>query len=127
MYSNYGVDYGMYSGTMNYLKSLKKIQESVGLISIENGIIKAHLPTTFYLRGMRQKTFFAYFEGEIKNRDTIVNWRMVEPYPKAPRKFNDDFKELIEPKLMYFIESKELLALDSLYQSRIKEEFMLKK
>jgi hypothetical protein len=95
------------------------IKYAVGSINMSDVIITATLPIDLYMADMRLKEFQVHFEGTIKNKDTILNWHMIPPYPRAPRQSNHNFKHLIAPKLMYFIESKELLGLDSLYQATL--------
>lgn len=102
-----------------YFQKLQSDQSIQGTYSVENKKIKASLPINLFVWGMRIKTFTTHFEGEVINRDTIINWRMVPPYPKAPKKFNADFEDLLTPKLLYFIESKELSGLDSLYKQEL--------
>ncbi len=80
--------------------------------------IKAYISIGLNIRGMRNKHYKALFQGIIKNQDTILNWQMVKPYPKIKYKFND-IEELIRPKLLYFMESKELLGLEALYQRKL--------
>lgn len=99
----------------------KFLLESVGSYQIKGSSIVASVPINLFIWGMRLKPFIAHFEGEIINQDTIINWHMVAPYPKAPKKFNNNFKDLIAPKLLYFIESKELLGLDSLFKKKLGE------
>lgn len=118
IYLNAGGDKGTSLASITYFQNLKSFKNIVGTYTIENIKIKASLPIQLYVWGMRLKTFTAHFEGTIKNRDTILDWKMVPPYPKAPKKFNNDFKELLKPKLLYFIESNELSGLDSLYRQR---------
>lgn len=121
VYQN-GADKGNTLSTLDFYSNLNDFSEVVGGYSIKNNTITAHLPLVLFVRGMRTKIFQAHFRGTIKNRDTIINWRMIPPYPDAPKKFNNDFKDLTAPKLLYFIESKELSGLDSLYQQRLKEQ-----
>ena len=78
-------------------------------------------PYVFTVRGGGQKHYIAHFQGEIKNRDTIINWRMVPPFPtiansKNGQRYNNGFKTELKPKLLYFIQSEELSKLDSLYR-----------
>lgn len=44
------------------------------------------------------------FSGVIKNRDTILNWHIIEPYPKMPErfKFTEKYAFLRQPKNLYF-------------------------
>lgn len=122
IYMNGGGDRGTLLSSLSYFQNLKSYQNIIGTISIENKQIKATLPIELYVWGMRLKTFTAHFEGEIKNKDTIFNWHIVQPYPDAPKKFNEGFRNLIKPKLLYFIQSEELLGLDSLYQVKLREK-----
>lgn len=117
-----GGDRGTLLSSLSYFQSLKSFKKLAGVIQVNDVKIKARLPIELYVWGMRLKTFTAHFEGTIKNRDTILDWKMVPPYPKAPKKFNNDFKELLKPKLLYFIESKELSGLDSLYQNSVSDK-----
>lgn len=108
--------------SIEYYTKFREFPKSVGSYSIIGRTITADVPIGLYVWGMRVKLFEAHFTGTLKNSDTILDWRMVPPYPKAPKKFNGDFKDLIAPKMLYFMESKELLGLDSLYRQRLREE-----
>jgi hypothetical protein len=98
----------------------------VGDYVIRNDTIWAKLPILFNGRGMIPKIYESYFQGEIKNRDTLVNWRMIRPFPKINRNLNEDFEFLTKPHQLGFIESKELSGLDSLYQQKLKEQVIKK-
>ena len=102
--------------------------DDVGDYVIRNDTIWAKIPIALYGRGMTVLVYETYFQGEIKNRDTIVNWRMIRPFPKAIKSLNEEsFEVLTKPHQLQFIESKELSGLDSLYRQRLKEkEEMLK-
>ncbi len=99
-----------------YTQLGKHFEIGVGRYVLSSDTLFAKLPITLYGGGMRQQIYEAYFQGTLKNRDTIVDWHMIPPYPKANRRLNDDFDFLKTPHMLYFIESKELLGLDSLYQ-----------
>ncbi len=86
----------------------------LGKYKIKDDTIHAIIPTSFALRGMRMKYFDAYFQGYIKNADTILDWKMVPPYPKVNPKFNDYFTYELTPKLLYFIKNNAVIYLDSL-------------
>ncbi|GEM54931.1 hypothetical protein B0A58_02810 [Flavobacterium branchiophilum NBRC 15030 = ATCC 35035] len=45
------------------------------------------------------------FEGEIKNKDSIVNWHLVPPFPKFNKKEMELNKDLFEPKTLIFVKS----------------------
>lgn len=124
VYLSGGGDMGTSLSSITYFQNLKSFQNIVGTFSIQEEKIKASLPVELYVWGMRLKKFIAHFEGTIKSRDTILDWKMVPPYPKAPKKFNNDFKELLKPKLLYFMESKELSGLGSLYQNSVSDKSM---
>ncbi len=101
--------------------SWPRFTDGVGDYVVKNDTIWVKTPIELNGAGMTPFLYEAYFQGEIKNRDTIVNWHMIPPYPKADRKLNNYFKDLVKPTELYFIEGKELLGLDSLYQQRLKE------
>lgn len=42
------------------------------------------------------------FRGNIKNRDTILNWHMIEPYPKMDESFKKQYTFLKLPRNLYF-------------------------
>ncbi len=108
---------------LEYYINTRRFTDYVGDYVIHNDTIWAKLPILLKGRGEIPKIYESYFQGEIKNRDTIVNWRMIRPFPKANRNWNkEDFKHLTKPHQLRFLESKELLGLDSLYQQRLKEQ-----
>jgi hypothetical protein len=107
---------------LQYYINTRLFTAYVGDYVVRKDTIWAKLPVQFYGRGMIPKIYESYFQGEIKNRDTIVNWRMIRPFPKVNRNWNEDFEFLTKPHQLYFIESKELLGLDSLYRQRLKEQ-----
>ena len=114
---------GMRSYDNHYLKMSEyfKGKTLLGNYRISNDTIFAsNLPISLLARGGRIKSYPANFRGIIKNSDTITDWQMIKPYPKANARLNDYFEFELKPKLLYFIESKELLGLDSLYQHNSK-------
>ncbi|HRP91207.1 MAG TPA: hypothetical protein PKX92_14360 [Edaphocola sp.] len=113
---------GSYNNHFLKLKSYENRNGICGKYTIEGNVIFAtDIPITLVAWGGRMKIYYANFEGIIKNSDTILNWHMIPPYPKANKRLNDNFKFEITPKTLYFIESKELLGLDSLYKQKLKE------
>ena len=84
----------------------------VGTYYVVNDTIFATLPTSLMMVGERRKLILANYRGIIKNRDTIINWQLVPPYPKVNKKHNNDLELLRMPHLLYFVESKELSGLD---------------
>jgi hypothetical protein len=112
---------------LEYYINTRHFIDYVGDYVIRKDTIWAKLPILFYGRGEVPKIYESYFQGELRNRDTIVNWRMIRPFPKANRNWNEEsFRHLIKPHQLCFIESKELLGLDSLYQQRLKESKNIK-
>jgi hypothetical protein len=108
---------------LEYYANTQRFTDYVGDYVIRNDTIWAKLPILLDGRGMVPKIYESYFQGKVKNRDTIVNWRMIKPFPKANKNLNqEDLRFLTKPHKLYFIESKELLGLDSLYQQRLKEQ-----
>jgi hypothetical protein len=111
---------------LEYYANTRNFTDYVGDYVIRNDTIWAKLPILFNGRGMIPKIYESYFQGEIKNRDTLVNWRMIRPFPKINRNLNEDFEFLTKPHQLGFIESKELSGLDSLYQQKLKEQVIKK-
>lgn len=76
----------------------------IGKYKIVGDSVFANIPTQFYKRGNIIKYANANYSGYIKNRDTIVGWRIVPPYPDINMKFNDDvFPSDTTPKMIYFV------------------------
>jgi hypothetical protein len=104
------------------IDSYKQVRfpEQEGVYRINKDTIWAKLPVTLVKRGSLMRSYMACFKGNFKNQDTILDWHMIPPYPNANRRLNDDFQFLLSPHLLHFIESKELLGLDSLYQQQLR-------
>ena len=118
----YEINFNDAAFRLSYYINTRRFIDYVGDYVIQHDTILAKLPIMFYGTGMIPKIYESYFQGEIKNQDTIANWRMIPPFPKANKKLNEDgFKYFKKPHQLYFIESKELLGLDSLYRQRLKE------
>lgn len=62
----------------------------------------------------------ANYIGHIKNADTILNWKMVPPYPNVNIQWNDYFKTDTAPKLMYFIKNDEIKKLQDIADKKEK-------
>jgi hypothetical protein len=106
------------SGYFNYPHSTDHIGDYV----VRNDTIWAKLPILLSGIGGVLITYEAYFQGKLKNRDTILDWHMILPFPNADKKMNDNFEFFIKPNMLYFMEGKELLGLDSLYRKRLDEQ-----
>ncbi len=80
---------------------------SWGTYTIKNKIITAifYYPYTggnIIGKGITQR-LLTYFQGYLKNRDTIIGWHMIPPYPNirvAPNQ--GEFDSFIEPRDLYF-------------------------
>lgn len=107
--------------SLNNYEEYPRFENNVGVFKIRNDTIIAKLPINLYGGGMRQLKYEAYFQGVIKNKNTIVDWHIIPPYPKANKRLNDDFQFLKTPHTFHFIEGKELIGLNSLYQQRLKQ------
>lgn len=119
IYSN-GI--GSYDNHFLKIKSYQNRIPMLGSYKIISDTIHAFdIPISLMAWGGKLKIYHANFIGIIKNTDTIVQWRMISPYPNANKRLNDNFKFELTPKLLYFIESKELLGLDSLYKIKLTE------
>lgn len=68
-------------------------------------------------RGSITKPYTTHYRGIIKNRDTIVDMHMVEPYPTVWPDLNNNFVDEKLPKTFYFKEDKEFLKLDSIFKA----------
>ena len=106
----------------HYLNPL--FENTVGNYIFKNDTIIAKTPISlFHPHGMVINLCNAYFQGVIKDRDTILNWHMIPPYPKVSESINANrLNFLKKPHALYFMEGKELLGLDSLYKERIKQK-----
>ncbi len=104
----------------NYYKGDTKYYIEPGNYIVRNDTLFANIPISLpgnnWLGWYIYKPYECSFQGYIKNQDTIVDWHLVPPYPNIKTKKN--YMDLVEPKMLYFIESKELLGLDSLYKAR---------
>lgn len=73
------------------------------------------------LGGQRFQYRLVHYRGILKNRDTIVQWQMVPPYPKVNMKWNKErFDLLCTPKTLHFFESKKLSIGDSVVRQSVK-------
>jgi len=103
-----------------YYRGNPKYYIDPGNYIVRNDTIYANIP--IYLHGNNWLGWYIYkpyecsFIGRIKNRDTIVDWHLVPPYPNI--KIKENYMDLVRPRMLYFIESEELLGLDSLHKSR---------
>ncbi len=102
--------------SLNHYKSYRvDYRDGLGRYIIKNDTIFAKTIIILKGAGGTQNLHEAYFQGIVKNKNTITNWKMVRPYPNANLRWNyDNFKHLTKPHTFYFIESHELLGLDSL-------------
>jgi|GEM_PF-4939235 len=91
----------------------QKINTSfIGQFTIIGNEIFAFAPYTYIKRGKIYFSYLTHFRGEIKNKDTITNWRVVPPYPPE---LNDkylkyNFKRM-RPRNLYFVKSEAVRCL----------------
>ncbi len=95
---------------------LKSIKESKNLFTVEGNVLKCYLEIKikknhFYHSGF--ENFYVNFEGEILNKETIINWHIVEPLPKLSNSEMKMNQDLFIPKKLYFIKSNAVGFLDS--------------
>ena len=99
-----------------YRSLVVNFKHALGYYKQIGDTIRAKLPVRFVKAGKVGVVHIAYYQGVLVNQDTIVDWHMIEPYPTANRALNDNFIWYTTKKKLYFIESKELNQLDSLYR-----------
>lgn len=95
---DYSFEECKFYGTLN--------SKDFGEYKIIGDSIFASIPTVFILGGMRYKQLKnpAHFRGYIKNRDTILDWHIIPPYPLRMRKFiREQNAFLITPHVLYFM------------------------
>ena len=91
-----------------------ELKHSLGEYLIIGDSIYAYTPSRMSLGGGRFKSFNANFSGYIKNKDTILNWRMIPPYPDVDPTLNNYFVNDTTPRTLYFIKNDAVKCLDSL-------------
>lgn len=80
-------------------------------IDYEKFIIKNDSIYTYSLQlitvGAGQRVpVYCNYRGFVKNRDTIIDWKVIPPYPKDFTKFViEKNKDLFEPKTLYFVKT----------------------
>lgn len=93
----------------------KKIKTNyIGNFVIKGDSIFAYTPTEFNVWGMRGKPYYTNYSGYLKNSDTIINWRMIPPYPNVDLRFNECFYNDTIPRKLSFIKTDAVKCLDSL-------------
>lgn len=103
--------------TEDYYRNLKP--KNIGNYWINGDSIFALVPTALFVRGGRLKLFNAYFSGVIKNKDTLINWKMIPPYPDVKPKWNQYFVSDTTPRMLYFIKTESVRYLDSIISSKL--------
>jgi hypothetical protein len=87
----------------------------VGKFTITGDEIYAFAPYTLRIRGSLPRTYMTHFKGNIKNRDTIVNWHVIEPYPhKIGKSELENPINIIDitPKVLVFVQTDAVKCLD---------------
>jgi hypothetical protein len=97
------------TGFRQWQQQYNTVQRSLncwGVYEVRNDTILAIIYLNY--TGMwfkRKQTRLSYFQGVIKNTDTIQGWRMVPPYPEFAQKYEMNkkfFEDLTTPKDLYF-------------------------
>jgi hypothetical protein len=75
-----------------------------GVYNVDKDTIHAIIYLEFKGKGFKSTSVVqCYFEGFIKNKDTILNWRLVEPYPKVSTFANEGQLEFLKtPTDLFF-------------------------
>ncbi len=70
----------------SYIRNIyPKYSTLSGVYYIMNNVINAIIYEEVYLRGEKPSATYKIFNGKIINRDTIVDWHVVRPYPSTSR------------------------------------------
>src|SRR5690606_5985067 len=85
-----------------------------GTYKIIEDSIHATISTMFFAAGNRLIYLKANYIGYMKNRDTILGWKMIPPYPKIKLRFNEFFPEDTTAKMLYFIKNDAVGALEEI-------------
>lgn len=81
-------------------------EDLFGNYLIKKDSIYAYLAVTLKTWGMISKTLKCNYRGYIKNKDTIVDWKIIPPYPKGTSKFVlENNKDLFKPQTLYFVKT----------------------
>lgn len=89
--------------------------ELLGEFTIKGNEIYSYSPLYFVMYGSFSKIHYAHFKGYIKNRDTIVDWKIVPPYPKNIGNWEINHprnKFQFMPKTLYFVKTDAVKCLD---------------
>jgi hypothetical protein len=93
-----------YSGIIDWHKNHN--QDPFGSYRIKNDSIYAYVPITLKTWGMIPRIVKCNYRGYIKNRDTIVDWKIIPPYPKGTSKFIlENNKDLFQSQTLYFVKT----------------------
>lgn len=99
-----------YNKIVNWHKKQKS--EIFGNYTIKNDSIYAYVPVTIKTWGMISRIRKFNYRGYIKNRDTILDWKIILPYPKGTSKFIiENNKDLFNPQTLYFVKTEAVKCL----------------
>jgi hypothetical protein len=96
-----------FTGERMYGTDEKHYSNNWGTYKIENNVITAifyypYVGGNLVGKGYTQR-LLTYFQGNIKNRDTITDWHMIPPYPNISSKANQyEFNSFMTPRELYF-------------------------
>ena len=107
----YGAIKGNEPFTCRYYEDIVKIRKEkkilyFGNFSIKNDSIYAYVPIYLALTGHRFVQLNFIYKGYLKSKDTIVDWRVIKPYPgnitKVAIKLNP---RLFQAQSLYFVKT----------------------
>lgn len=85
-----------------------------GHYKIVGDSIYADVTTRFRKNGYKNEYLQTHYSGYIKNRDTILGWKIVPPYPKVSVRFNNDYVKDTAPKTLYFVKYERVAEVDDI-------------
>ncbi len=94
--------------------SWDKKMNAKSIFTVHNDTVYAYCSKEYFIPGMIIKAYYVNYSGVIKNKDTILNFRMVPPYPEVNLKFNECFYIDTIPRTLKFFKTDIVNCPDSL-------------
>lgn len=93
-----------YQRIVNWSQTHK--EDYLGKYTIKNDSIYAYALTHIVIRAGGVADVYCNYRGYVKNRDTIIDWKIIQPYPKDFTKFViENNKNLLKPHILYFVKT----------------------
>lgn len=86
----------------------RNAKRRIGSYSILDDSLYVSVNTAFAGPSNMIRYFRANYSGYILNKDTIIGWKMIPPYPKVKLRFNEHFYEDTIPKTLFFVPHKKV-------------------